>query len=92
MITEKAIEAFKANRAFRLDNTEVKVFEGLTSLYLYGNEIARKSRDIIYITTAGGHSAVTKERLNGIPGISVVTKARKLYLNGVAWDGCWRSI
>lgn len=103
IITKKAVEAFKANRAFQLDNTEVKVFkasstwagpESATSLYLFGHEIARKNHatGLIYITTAGWNTPTTKERLNGIPGVNVYAEAGQLYLNGIVWSGDWKAI
>lgn len=94
-ITKKAIEAFLEGTDFNLDNTNVEFNDNYTYLRLHGNIIARKLSIEPYrieITTAGWNTATTKERLNGIPGVYVCTKARQLYLNGEPWDGAWSSI
>lgn len=93
-ITEKAIGAFKADRAFRLGNTGVCVTDHYTTLYLRGNDIAQKDRETggIQITTAGWDTVATKARLNGLSGVHVYTKVGQLYLNGIAWDGNWRTV
>jgi len=63
-------------------------------LELFGNEIAAAdSRDgSIYITNAGWQSNTTKERLNGLPGVSISQQKGKWYLNGELWDGKWTKI
>lgn len=63
-------------------------------LYLHGNPIARRRLDLgtLEITTAGWNTTTTKERLNGIPGVRVHTKAYQLFLNDKPWDGNWIAI
>ena len=63
-----------------------------TSLFLHGNEIARRSGEQIEICTAGWDTVTTRERLNGIPGVRVWHAKRELYLNGKPWDGSWTTI
>lgn len=96
LITEKAIEAFLAHKHFTLNNTRVATIEAgeYCYLYLHGNMIARRvhSTGHIEVTTAGWNTTTTKARLNGIPGVQVYTKAGQLYLNGIAWNGDWRTI
>lgn len=67
------------------------------ALYLHGNKIAeyRTAEDgtlRLYITTAGWKSNTTKERLNGLPRVSIYQKAGVWYLNGQAWDGSWTMV
>lgn len=90
-ITTDAIKAFMAGEKFNRDNTQVFVGETRTSsLHLYGNLIARRFYDgQLCITNAGWFSNTTKERLNGIPGVSICQKKGVWYLNGVEWDGSW---
>ena len=65
---------------------------------LHGNDIARIEEDYenekttIYVTNAGWFSHTTKERLNGIPGVSVYQNKGKWYLNDNEWDGTWTQI
>lgn len=64
-----------------------------TKMYLHGNCIAKKivkSKDSgdtiissrIYISDAGWRTTTTKERLNGIPWVSICQKKGVWYLNG----------
>ena len=88
-ITRLAIDAFMSATPFKLSNTEVVVGDNITDLVLHGNIIATKfngSRNI-FITNAGWETNVTKERLNGIPGVSIYQKNFQWFLNGVLWDG-----
>lgn len=66
----------------------------LTILSLHGNDIAIKTGwtgkdDHIktFITNAGWQSNTTKERLNGLNGVSISQKNFVWYLNGREWDG-----
>jgi hypothetical protein len=86
-MTAKAIQAFNEGKNFKSGNTEVT--NGCISLHK--NEIARK--DVITgevsISNAGWFSPTTKERLNGIPGVSIHQRKGIWYLNGKEWDGKW---
>lgn len=89
-ITEKVCSAFVARRAAKLSNTEST---GM-ALYLHGNKIAEWRPAIaqpwkLWITNAGWRSNTTKERLNGIPGVSITQKNYTWYLNGREWSGEW---
>ena len=105
-ITTLAINAFMSAREFSLDNTKIEVvterfcteIPGDTRpailLKLHGHVIARRyigSNDI-QITNAGWFSNTTKERLNGIPGVSICQKKGQWFLNGNAWNGEWTTI
>jgi hypothetical protein len=89
-ITNQVVGAFVRQQPKKSGNT-VSVGE---ALYLHGNKIAEWRGDggrnpELWITTAGWSTATTKDRLNGIPGVSVNSKNYELYLNGQRWDGNW---
>lgn len=92
-VTFNAVQAFNNGRPFKSGNTEVRVnahFE--VSLYLHGNKIAERSPNGFYITNAGWASNTTKERLNGLDGVSIYQKNFVWYLNGKEWNGGWYRI
>ena len=84
-VTEQAVNAFMNNRDFKSGNTQVT--NG--AMYLHGNKIAEWRGDELWITNAGWSSNVTKERLNGIPGVSVQQSRWVWFLNGKGWNGTW---
>ena len=89
-ITENAIEKFLTAETFKVSNTEVEVLPNVTILKLFGNAIAYKYNDpnkTISITNCGWKSDTTKERLNGIPNVSISQKKGVWYLNGTEWNG-----
>lgn len=89
-ITKKSIEAFLNAKKFKKSNTEVRVLPNVTVLILFDNEIAYKYNDpqnTLMITDAGWQTNTTKERLNGLPNVSIHQKNRQWYLNGEKWDG-----
>lgn len=90
-ITRQAVAAFMSGIEFSKDNTSVsKTFGGDVCLKLHGNEIASKRvNGELWISNAGWFSTTTKERLNGIPGVSIFQRKRVWYLNGKEWDGRW---
>ena len=88
-ITQQVISAFRNNKNFKSgnDSTTFNPTTGKACLFLHGNLIAEKDANGTYITTAGWNTPTTKDRLNGIPGVSVYTQKHQLYLNGDVWDG-----
>lgn len=97
IITRDAIEAFEALRPFKRDNTEVRidpVVNGLEpELYLFGNLIAKRfHHGELQITSAGWSSNTTKERLNGLPGVSISQRQGVWFLNAISWDGRWATV
>ena len=88
-ITRLAVDAFLSATPFKQSNTEVIVGDIITDLVLHGNTIATKFNGSgnIFITNCGYQTNVTKERLNGIPGVSISQKNFQWFLNGVLWDG-----
>ena len=85
-ITRDAIEAFGWGEPFSRDNTRVAVHGECVTLLLHDNAIARRDGSSLIIRTAGWPTTTTKERLNGLPGVSVSTSKGVLYLNGKAWE------
>ena len=89
-ITLDAVYAFMNAEKFKRDNTEVEVFEIVTVLSLFGNDIAYRYNDpesTLSITNRGWFSKTTKERLNGIKGVRIHQHNWQWYLNGEVWDG-----
>lgn len=90
VITEKSVQAFMNAKPFKRDNTEVVVLPNVTILKLFGNEIAYRYNDperTLSVTNCGWFSKTTKERLNGIPNVSIRQSKGLWYLNGEYWDG-----
>ena len=90
VITEKSVQAFMNAKSFKRDNTEVVVLPNVTILKLFGNEIAYRYNDperTLSVTNCGWFSKTTKERLNGIPNVSIRQTKGLWYLNGNYWDG-----
>jgi hypothetical protein len=89
-ITAQSVDAFMDARPFKKDNMQVEVLLNCTILRLHGNAIAYRYNDpdrTLTITNCGWLSNTTKERLNGIPGVSINQKKGQWYLNGEVWDG-----
>jgi hypothetical protein len=83
-ITEQVVGAFLRGENKKVRNTESR--DGI--LYLFGNEIAQKYSDgLLAIANAGWFSNTTKERLNAIPGVSILQKKGEWFLNGLPWNG-----
>ena len=93
-ITSEATAMFMSRRAWRKGNTEVfKWADGTVELKLHGNAIATLNTwDVLRIRDAGWQTTTTKERLNGLPGVSIYQKDFQWYLNGKPWDGGWNNV
>lgn len=93
-ITQNAINAFLSGKNFSGGNTCVQCSSHTVTMFLHGNDIATREIDTgkIYIQNAGWPTRTTKERLNGIPGVSIQQKKGKWYLNGELWSGEWVSV
>lgn len=81
VVTDKVVGAFMSGMPKRVSNTST---DGKI-LKLYNNPIAKWENGKLYISSAGYQTATTKERLNGIPGVSVNQKQGMWYLNGKGW-------
>jgi hypothetical protein len=86
-ITENAVRAFLLGDNFKQSNTEVHADCTGVYMFLFGNMIAVRVGNRLQITTAGWNTTTTRERLNGLPNVSVTQRKGKLYLNGKEWDG-----
>ena len=92
-ITKESVRAFIEGRKFSKGNMSVEVELGYTKLKLHGNTIATiDALGVMSISNAGWASNTTKERLNGLPNVSVNQKNWNWYLNGNEWDGTWKRI
>jgi len=91
-ITEQSISAFNNNVPFKSGNTSVHVDGNNTLLRLHGNLIAKKENGKLFVSNGGWSSTTTKERLNGLDGVSIYQKNRQWYLNGQLWSGDWIQI
>ena len=87
-ITRDIVNAFQNSRSLRIDNSRT---DG-ESLWLFDNKIAEIRRDGLWITNAGWKSKTTKERLNGLSGVSIQQVRGNWFLNGREWDGGWVNV
>lgn len=89
-ITSEAIAHFYSGTNFKKANMEVEVLPNVTVLKLHGNEIAYLYNDperTLSISNCGWFSNTTKERLNGLKGVSISQIKGVWYLNGKEWNG-----
>lgn len=89
-ITEQAIEAFNNANPFKRANMEVEVLPNVTVMKLHGNKIAYQYNDpqrTLSIDACGYKTNTTKERLNGIDGVSITQVKGVWFLNGEEWNG-----
>lgn len=84
-VTEIVCASFEARVKKSVGNTRT---DGET-LYLHDNAIAQWREDGLYITNAGWPTVTTKERLNGLKGVSISQAKSRWYLNGEQWNGAW---
>ena len=67
---------------------ENKHFENVTLLKLHFNTIAVLTKNgELYISNCGWQSDTTKERLNGLPNVSIYQRNFQWYLNDEPWNG-----
>lgn len=60
-----------------------------TTLFLHGHAIAQLIDNELWITSANWETKTTKERLNGLAGVSIYQEKFQWYLNKKPWDGRW---
>ncbi len=84
-ITKSIVSAFLAGKTLAISNS----FTNGSELFLFDNLIAKKGIDGLFITNAGWKSNTTKERLNGLPNVSIYQKKGQWYLNDKEWNGEW---
>ena len=88
--TEQSINAFMNAEPFKKSNMEAEVKPNVTVLKLHGNPIAYRYNDpekTLSIQNCGYQTNVTKELLNGIPGVDIIQRNFEWYLNGEKWNG-----
>ena len=88
LITERIVRAFEERRTLRIDNSST---DG-DCLWLFENKIAEWRGGNLWITDAGWDSKTTKERLNGLSGVSIRQQRGVWFLNGREWDGRWVNV
>lgn len=86
-VTKEAVHALMQGHNYKNGNTKVLQINGVNQMFLHGNLIAEHIEGKVQITNAGWFSNTTKERLNGIPGVSISQRKRVWYLNGEKWNG-----
>ena len=98
-VTQQSISEFMSGNSFKSGNTKVESHAYLeaapfnkydvVTLSLHDNIIAYREKQTgkIHITNCGWFSNTTKERLNGLPNVSIQQSKGVWYLNGKAWDG-----
>lgn len=89
-ITKDSVNAFYNASEFKKSNMIIEVLPNVTILKYHSNEIAYRYNDpkkTLSITNCGYFTNTTKERLNGLNGVSIVQKNFVWYLNGKEWDG-----
>jgi len=86
-ITKESVSAFNYNEDFRKANMRVENTLRTSSMFLHNNLIAHKDENGLYITNAKWQSNTTKERLNGLNGVSIQQKNFVWYLNDREWSG-----
>lgn len=93
-ITVESCNAFMSARKMSKQNMLVIVEDLNVKMYLHGNLIAKREigSNNIMISNAGWFSTTTKERLNGLPGVSVCQKKGVWFLNGNEWNGEWVTV
>jgi hypothetical protein len=97
LITKEAMREFRNARPWHKDNTRVELSPSgeVVVLKLHGNAIARYDLgdwSSLEICDGGWSSNTTKERLNGLWGVSISQKEWLWYLNGKRWDGNWITV
>ena len=84
-VTRETCNAFMVRTRKAMGNTST---DG-QRLSLHGNVIAEWRDDGLWVTNAGWPSNTTRERLNGLRGVSVTQRNSYQYLNGHKWHGSW---
>ena len=87
-ITREIVDAFQNSRSLTIGNSRTNG----EALWLFDNKIAEVRRDGLWITNAGWDSSTTKERLNGLSGVSIVQRRGVWLLNERVWDGRWVNV
>ena len=87
-IETQMIAAIKNNQDWKCDNTEVINIEGVSFVYLHGNQIATIDDDSLTLFDGGYQSKTTKSRLNAILsefGYTCGTKREYVFQKQLEW-------
>ena len=87
-IEQQMIAAIKGNTDWKCDNTEVINIEGVSFVYLHGNQIATIDDDSLTLFDGGYQSKTTKSRLNAILsefGYTCGTKREYVFQKQFEW-------
>ena len=93
-ITNDAHDAFIKEKRFNLSNTRVEViYENGVYMTLFGNTIAKKTINGVYISDGGyGWSKTTAERLSAFTNRLRGVKGEWILDEKSVWDGKWLKI
>lgn len=91
-ITKEAISALLNYRKYSKGNTCVISSDNCSSMYLFGNCIARYSSDGLEINHQGYLTCTTLERLRGLPGVHIELTKGIWYLNGKELLNGWNKV
>lgn len=92
-ITSDAHDAFNAGRRFKCKNTEVRFNNGVLTMYLHDNAIAKEESDGLYISDDNyGYSRTTAERLSPFKVRLRGCKGEWILDEKSVWDGKWLKI
>ena len=90
-ITKQSINAFYNKGKLKKQNMNVFFdrYDNKSRMLLHNNCIATYDHDYkrLVISNCGWFTPTTKERLNGLTGVSIQQKSFKWFLNGVEWNG-----
>ena len=81
-ITEQACGAFETGRTYCQSNTTVTE----DAMLLGGHKIAFRENGKLFVSLCGYNTNTTRERLNGLTGVSVCSRNFTPYINGVEVD------
>lgn len=89
-VTREICTAFEQGRKRKIGNSST---DGRV-LWLHGNAIALREDGKLFIRHAGWKTRTTKERLNGLTGVSVVQRDFEFYCNGIPMrdDSDWHHV
>ena len=82
-ITSEAVEALMNGYDYKCSNTKVENH----TMYIHDNKIAWRVNGMLFISNCDYFTTVTKERLNGLPNVTIQQIRGEWYLNGKKWDG-----
>jgi len=83
-IEKQMCEAIQNNKDWKLKNTQVITIEGVSFVYLHGNQIATIDEDSMTIYDGGYQSTTTKSRLNALCDYFCV-KGECVYQKNFQW-------